>query len=251
MPLPAYGFDPTEAAVPWQQLTSAGFSVAFATPGAVIPAADSIMLTGKGLGLWSSLLKADRRGVAAYSQMTDSAEFRHPLAWSDLKDVSHRSLLLPGGHHAGVREYLESPEIQAITRTGFARQIPVAAICHGVLIVARTRAEGTDRSLLKGYQTTALLRSQELLAWNMTRLWMNSYYRTYPGTTVEDEVRAALADPSDFHAGGIPLWRDTADQLSRGFVVRDRHYLSARWPGDAHALAAALIALLRTYRLSQ
>jgi protease I len=61
---------------------------------------------------------------------------------------------------------------------------------------------------------------------------------------VQDEVAAALRSPRDFLAGPPALLRDS-DRLRRfGFTVRDGHYLSARWPGDAHRFAHELVRML-------
>ena len=90
--------------------------------------------------------------------------------------------------------------------------------------------------MLRGRQTTALLKSQELLAFNLTRAWLGDYYRNYP-QTVQDEVCEALASPADFVAGTPPLRRDTPTRLGAGYVHRDGNYLSARWPGDVHRFA--------------
>jgi hypothetical protein len=96
--------------------------------------------------------------------------------------------------------------------------------------------------VLHGRKTTALLRRQELLAWNLTRLYLGDYYRTYP-VTVEDEVRAALAQPDDFQPGPLSIFRDTPERPD-GFAVVDRNYVSARWPGDAYGFSRALAGLL-------
>mgnify|MGYP000585483861 CR=1 FL=1 len=71
-----------------------------------------------------------------------------------------------------------------------------------------------------------------------TRLWLGDYYRTYP-TTVEAEVTAVLASTRDFERGPrFTVLRDSPNHLARGFTVRDGNYLSGRWPGDCHRLAA-------------
>jgi putative intracellular protease/amidase len=38
--------------------------------------------------------------------------------------------------------------------------------------------------------------------------------------------------------------RDTFDDDRPAFVVRDRNYVSARWPGDAHTFARTFAAML-------
>ncbi len=57
-------------------------------------------------------------------------------------------LLLGGRHWArGMREYLESNDLQRITAEFFADEKPVAAICHGVLLAAAAkRADGRSRA---------------------------------------------------------------------------------------------------------
>ena len=61
---------------------------------------------------------------------------------------------------------------------------------------------------------------------------------------MEDEVRAALEAPGDFFAGPMPQGPDYLDRPFIGFTVRDGHYLSARWPGDAHRFGAEFAAML-------
>ncbi len=278
IPLPARDFDPTEAAVPWQALTARGHAVAFATPDGAPAEADAMMLDGRGLDPWGRipalrsfplvglLLRADARGRAAHAQMVSAPEFRAPLAWEQARAEDFDGLLLPGGHRArGMRAYLESPLLQALVAVFFARAKPVAAICHGVLLAARSRHPATGRSVLHGYRTTALTWAQERAAsriGRVSRFWDPFYYRTYREgagepegyMSVEHEVKRALARPADFQ--NVPddapdhlrktlgLWRDTPTDARPAFVVRDRNYVSARWPGDAHAFAAAFADVL-------
>jgi len=242
VPIPACDFDPTETGVPWQVLEAAGHEVAFATPDGRPGRADPRMLDGNGLGPLKPLLIADRRARDAYEQMSASAAFRRPLAWPDPALDRFDGLLLPGGHAPGMRAYLESARLQSLVVQAFAQEKPVAAICHGVLLAARSR--GADgRSVLHGRRTTALTRALEMSAWGLTCLWLGSYYRTYP-QTVEAEVRAALAKPADFVSGPLALRRDAPGHLEAGFTVRDGNYLSARWPGDAHRFATEFAAML-------
>ena len=110
------------------------------------------------------------------------------------------------------------------------------------MLAARSKRDD-GKSILHGFQTTALLRKQEMLAWQITRAWLGNYYRTYD-QSVQSEVTDALARPDDFLEGPMPMLRDNENNLKHGFVVRDRHYLSARWPGDAHNLAHELHRML-------
>jgi len=242
IPLPSRDFDPTEAGVPWRVLRAQGHSVVFATPDGRAGAADPKMVTGEGLGILAPLLKADAVGRAAYLEMARAAEFQKPISYGEIAPADYDALLLPGGHAPGMRPYLESALLQAVVAEFFERGKPVAAICHGVLLAARSRDQ-RGKSVLYGRKTTALTKSMELMAWNLTRLYLGNYYRTYP-TTVEDEVRAALANPGDFIPGPMAVRRDSQARPDIGFTVRDGNYLSARWPGDAHRFAGEFAAML-------
>ena len=235
IPIPDHDFDPTETGVSWRTLGQRGHRVVFATPNGKVARADPRMITGEGLGIFAALMKADDNGQSAYKEMSECEEFRHPIRYGDIRPEKLDGLILPGGHAKGMRELLEASQLQSIVAGFFARNQPAGAICHGVLLAARSR--GMDgRSVLYGKRTTALTKLMELTAWALTCLYLGDYYRTYP-TTVEDEVRAALAAPEHFVRGPISVVRDSPSNLAAGFTVRDGNYLSARWPGDAHRFA--------------
>jgi putative intracellular protease/amidase len=278
IPIPDIDFDPTEVAVSWQVLTTQGHTVVFSTESGVQAVADDIMLTGRGLDLWSKLpainrvivvgrfLRANRDARAAYGRMLASPEYRQPAAWADTDLEGVDGLLLPGGHRArGMRGYIESAVLQRLVSDAFRREILVAAICHGVLLAARTVDPATGLSVLHGRKTTALTWELERRAWQvtrMTRFWDPDYYRTYvekPGDpvgymSVQAEVTRALQHPDDFRdvAMGSTDWRlktsgmirDSASNARPAFVVDDGDYLSARWPGDTHTFAATVSAKL-------
>jgi protease I len=242
MPLSDRDFDPTETGVPWRALSERGHRVVFATPEGRPGEADPKMVTGAGLGVFASLLRADAHGRDAYGAMAASPEYRRPLAYRDIRSADFDALLLPGGHAKGMRTYLESPLLHMATAEFFAADKPVAAICHGVLLAARAR-DPAGKSVLYGRKTTALTKLMELSAWALTVTYLGAYYRTYP-MTVEDEVKAALARPEDFVAGPKGLRRDSPSQPALGFTLRDGNYLSARWPGDAHRFGRDFAAML-------
>jgi putative intracellular protease/amidase len=278
IPIPARDFDPTEAAVSWQILQSLGHAVIFATPDGETGQADEMMVSGQGLDLWGFIpvlrsfpllglvMRADRNGRRAYAAMTDDPRFKAPLKWADIDAGKFDGLLLPGGHRArGMRRYLESPVLQRVVVDFFEADKPVAAICHGVLLVARSISKKTGKSVLHGRKTTALTWAMERAAASvgrMMRFWDPFYYRTYreeagqsPGyMSVQAEVTRALEKPEDFL--DVPkrspdyrrktsgLHRDTLEDSSPAFVVQDRNYVSARWPGDVHTFANAFAALV-------
>ncbi len=274
IPIPDRDFDPTEVAVSWRVLTRDGHRVVFATESGAPGVADDIMVTGRGLDVWSALpvlgavplvglmLRANKDGRGAYRDMLRSAEYRHPVSWSRAGLDGVDALLLPGGHRArGMRSYVDSGILQRLVVDAFARGLIVAAICHGVLLAARSVDPATGRSVLYGRKTTALTWAMERTAWNLTRLtrfWDRNYYRTYteePGQpagymSVQSEVTRALEDPADFCdvASGSPhrwlkssgMARDTATDPRPAFVVDDGSYVSARWPGDTHTFASVV-----------
>ena len=278
IPIPDNDFDPTEVAVSWQVLTGHGHDVVFSTESGTRAAADEIMLTGRGLDPWSRapglgrvvvvgrMLRANRDARAAHTAMLASPEYRRPLAWADTDLVGIDGLLLPGGHRArGMRSYLDSEILQRLVVAAFARKVLVAAICHGVLLAARSVDPATGHSVLHGRRTTALTWELEGRAWRlarMTRFWDPDYYRTYseqPGDpkgymSVQAEVTRALEGPEDFcdvprdseyrlmKASGMV--RDSATNPRPAFVVDDGNYVSARWPGDTHTFAATVSAKL-------
>ena len=241
IPLPDHDFDVTEVAVPWRLLTDAGHQIVFATEaGAGAPAADPLLLTGVVFGK----LGAEPEPSQFYDEMIASSAFNNPIAWASIDPTGYDGLLLAGGHAPGMKQFLGSELLQSKVAEFWALQRPVAAICHGVLVLAR--AKGADgRSILAESQTTCLPKYMERLAYWLTFWRRGRYYRTYPAY-VQDEVRAALEDPSSqFHRGPFNLGkRGTAADDRATFLVKDGRYLSARWPGDAYALTVAFSTML-------
>ena len=190
-----------------------------------------------------------------------------PQRWDAVDPADYDGLLLPGGHRArGMREYLESKILHNIVANFFDQEKPVAAICHGVLLAARSRSKRTGHSVLWGYQTTALPWAFENSAWSVgriTRFWDPDYYRTYLEQagqpkgfmSVQQEVTRVLARPEDFRDVSRTdpyyrrktsgLERDSLDNDTPAFVVRDRNYVSARWPGDVHTFAKTFAGMLK------
>ncbi len=244
IPIPHYGFDPSEVAIPWKIFSQFGFHIIFATPMGRKASGDKIMLTGEKLGIFKSLLKARKDAVEAYSIMIESESFNSPIKYEEIIVDDFDSVYLPGGHDKGVREYLESEILQKVLPKFFRKRKIVGAICHGPVLLARSIDEESGKSVIYDYKTTSLLKVQELLAYNLTKFRLKDYYLTYPETTVEDEVISVLKNKSQFVQGPIPLFRDTFDKDKHGFFVRDRNYISARWPGDIYSLTLNLIKML-------
>jgi len=288
MPLPDRDFDPTEAAVTWNLIREAGHEVVFATENGVRPEADPIMISGQGLDPWGFIpglrrlrlvglaLRARRGARHTYRAMQRDRRFAAPLRYTDLNVSDFDGLVLPGGHGPGMVQYLESEVLQRFVAEFFeagptgSGGKPVGAICHGVVLAARATSPRTGRSVLYGRRTTALTWRQERLAWQLTRyfarFWDPHYYRTYAEAdgepegyrSVESEVKRALANDADFVdvPDGVADFkaktdnrrRDTRDDARPAWVVRDRNFISARWPGDVHTFARGFIEILETRR---
>ncbi|MEU3982096.1 type 1 glutamine amidotransferase domain-containing protein [Streptomyces sp. NPDC026672] len=246
MPLPDRDFDVTEVAVPWRLLTDAGHEVHLATERAgTRPAADPRLLTGVLLGRLGAADEPKR----FYGQLTAAPEFTRTAAWADLDVSTYDGLLLPGGHAPGMRQYLGSEVLRDQVARFWALGRPVGAICHGVLVLARTHDPATGRGLLAGRRTTCLPKYLERSAYLSTAWRLGRYYRTYPAY-VEDEVRGGLADPAAQFVRGPRVFtrRGTADDDTHAFVVEDGTYVSARWPGDSYLFARAFLTLLERAR---
>jgi putative intracellular protease/amidase len=274
IPIPDRDFDPTEVAISWQVLRANGHQVVFATESGSPGVADDIMVTGRGLDFWSAvpvlgaitivgrMLRANKDARRAYQDMLQSQEYQHPSSWAEANLDGIDGLLLPGGHRArGMRSYIDSDTLHRLVVDAFARGLTVAAICHGVLLAARSVDPTTGHSVLYGHRTTALTWALERTAWRLTRItrfWNPDYYRTYteePGQSagymsVQSEVTRALKNPADFCdvERGSRHWRmktsgmvrDTTTDSRPAFVVDDGGYVSARWPGDTHTFAKVL-----------
>jgi putative intracellular protease/amidase len=236
MLLPASDYDPTESAVIWERLTASGAEVRFATPDSE-PAYADARLVDKGFSVLSPVLMTRQASLNSYRRMVADPQFGNPCTYEDVEVEKVDGVFVPGGHAKGVRSLFESSEAQSIAAAAMSRDIPVGAVCHGVLLLARSVDPATGRSALYGRRTTALTAALELGGWMLTRLWLGDYYRTYP-TTVQSEVTAALAAPDDFREGPRITLRDSPNHLGRGFTVKDGNYISARWPGDCYRLAA-------------
>ncbi|MCL6457266.1 MAG: hypothetical protein K6T85_04605, partial [Gorillibacterium sp.] len=85
---------------------------------------------------------------------------------------------------------------------------------------------------------TALTKSLERLAFYVTAWLRGRYYRTYP-EYVQDEVTRNLRQKDQFSSGrsrNIP------------HVVTDGNLITARWPQDAKAFAAEIIAGIESHK---
>jgi putative intracellular protease/amidase len=261
----------------------AGHTVSFATENGERAYADELMISGRELDPWGFIpvlrsitlvgrvLRAQKAAREAYRRIQEDASFLKPAAFASLVAEDYDSVIFPGGHASGMKPYLESETLQRFTVSAFERgedkggPLVIAAVCHGVVVLARSLSETTGKSVLHGRKTTALTWDMERAAVNVTkftRFWDPGYYRTYGEEagepagyrSVEYEVKRALESDADFK--DVPandplcklknnnLKRDTRTDFRAAWVVRDGNYISARWPGDAHAFSAEILKAL-------
>ena len=162
LPLPRHDYDPSEVAVSWRTLRASGHDVRFATPDGAQALPDPLMLSGEGLDAWGLIpglrklrvlglaLRAEAEARAAHDELLNDAAFRAPLSYPAIDPAAFDALLLPGGHAQGMRPYLEDALLQAHVAAFFDADKPVAAICHGVVLAARSISRRRGRSVLQG-----------------------------------------------------------------------------------------------------
>ncbi|KAI8624157.1 class I glutamine amidotransferase-like protein [Xylariaceae sp. FL1651] len=238
-----YGHDPTETAVPYTVLKTAGYEISFATENGKAPRCDKKMLEG----ITQKLLGAKKDVVAMYKTMQQSEEMLHPRSWSapEFSLDPYDLVIFPGGHEKGVRQVIESPIIHKLMVDYFPQtkrpsRKAVAAICHGVMVLSESK-DAQGRSVIRDCVTTALPTRFEQGAYWGTRAFLGDYYKTFGhgSENVQESVTKALADPSQFKSS-----------LNPGpFVVEDEqyNYISARWPGDAELFSEEIVKLMESF----
>ncbi len=223
MPLPDHDFDPTEAAIPWKVLSSRGWRVAFSTEHGNIAEGDLHRLRGPLPGLISASVKAQ----AAYEEMTHHPAYLQPVPYAEIDPGKYLGIVLPGGDALRMHYYLEDKVLQAKVLQFWQQDKVVGAICHGMLVLARTIDPQTGRSILYGRKVTAVPRWLDRVAYKMDAWFVKRGYIMYP-QCVEEEVRASLAHPDDLIPG---------PGLRAPFAVTDGNLVTARWYMDAELFA--------------
>jgi putative intracellular protease/amidase len=128
-----------------------------------------------------------------------------------------------------MKQYLESALLQRKVSEYWALNRPVAAICHGTLLLSRCKDSSTGNSLLYHRKTTTLPKYME----NAGAALAGARYHTYD-VHCEDEVRSFLErDAKQCELGNGLFGKGGPYQQGGAFVCEDGNYISARWPGDA------------------
>jgi putative intracellular protease/amidase len=231
MPLPDHGFDPTEASIPWKVCTSNGWWVDCSTEHGQVAQTDLNKIKGPLPGL----LSAGKKAQSAYQLMTQDQAYQHPIPYAEIDPDRYEALLLPGGDAPGVRQYLENPILQEKVLQFWKHGKLIGAICHGVLVLARTVDPATGRSILYGHKVTATPKSLDRLAYRLDSLLIKHGYIMY-SSCVADEVRACLKHPDDFSKG---------PSILSPYVVTDGNLVTSRWYFDAELFAERFVMELK------
>ena len=144
---------------------------------------------------------ATQEACEAYSAMKNDITGTKPLAWTDPEFTleSYDLVFLPGGHEKGVRQLIDSTIIHKHLAQYFPSTLrpstkTVAAVCHGVLVLAEsTLSDGM--SVLHDATTTALPGMMEQGIFWATRPFLGDYYKTYGAGS--DSVQTAVSKQLD------------------------------------------------------
>lgn len=234
IPIPDKDFDLTEVAVPWKRFTENGYQVVFATEKGVVGQTDPKLIEGVIFGQ----LGAKPYAIAFYNEMLQSKEYKKPITYDAINTDEYVLLHLPGGHAKGVKQYLESVVLQEKVAQFFYQNKLVGSICHGAIVLARTKDKNTGKSIVANRKLTALTKSLEKLAYYITAWKLGDYYRTYPAYT-QDEVKKNLSNPSNFKTGAF---------MFKPFVCQDNNLITARWPKDIELYCETLLKALQSQR---
>lgn len=283
--LPAYGFDPTEAAGTWFTLKKANIDVQFATPHGNKAIPDEKMVTGEGLDLWGwipgfkklrligLILRANAEARKHLLLMLDDKAFNSPINYESIDVANIDGLVFPGGHDKRIRPFLESDILHkkidaAFTRIKNKQHLPIAGICHGVLTIARSKQKN-GLSVLSEKRITALPWDFENKAWQLNkifRFWDPNYYRTYLEKqneptgywSVEHEIRRFLKNSEQFilpdqsitnsAKKNSGMHRDSLNNALPAWVVVDGNLVTARWPGDVYTFASIFAEKVHHFR---
>ncbi len=268
--LPENNYDPSEMAIPAKTIKDAGFELNFATPNGDISLADEIMISGQGLDIWGNIplfkklifigaiLRANKNARDAYNEVIKYREFKNPIKYENINPNEYDALIIPGGHKAdGMAQFLENEILKNVILNFNCQNKIIGAICHGPLLLARTIDPQTTKSVVYNKKLTALPWELEKTAnqiANFTRFWDKNYYRTYVEKDgqeygfmgVENEIKRLIGSenfqlPKNDFKKSSGMFRDSPNDYSASFIVRDENIISARWPGDSYAFANAIV----------
>lgn len=240
IPLPSKDFDPSEFSIPFHALKISGAQITIATPSGNLPIAEPLVLDPNGVVFGQ--LGATLDAIQLYSEISQNADefINNVISYDDIDPDNFDGLHLNGGHAPGMREYLESKLLQDIVVKMVEKEITVGAICHGSLLLARSKASN-GKSIISSRKVTTLPYFMEKVAVSLTG-WKigNGYYQTYD-TPCATEVESLLDNIDQFQRGPLSGTHGTLYSDINAWVVVDGNIISARYPGDAYLYAKKFI----------
>jgi len=231
IPIPDKDFDLTEVAVPWKRFTENGYQVIFATENGAVGQTDPKLIKGVIFGQ----LGAKPYAITIYKEMLQSNAYKNPIKFKNINPNDYVLLHLPGGHAKGVKQYLESKVLQEKVAEFFYQNKLVGSICHGAIVLARTKDKNTGKSIVANRKLTALTKKLEKMAYYITAWKLGDYYRTYD-TYTQDEVVKVLTNKNQFKQGSNQF---------KPFVCQDKNLITARWPKDIELYCKTLLEALQ------
>ncbi|MER5215723.1 type 1 glutamine amidotransferase domain-containing protein [Streptomyces sp. NPDC002838] len=171
------GFWADEAVVPYEAFKAAGHEVTVATPGGVVPPVDE------------GSLDADANGgpeqAAHVRQVVETAaEFRAPIALTDVRLDAYDAVYVPGGH-GPMEDLAVNADSGRILTRALEGGLPVGVVCHGpAALLAAVKEDGSNA--FAGYRVTAFTNTEEQLAGNAEKAkWLLQDRLTEAGLKVE------------------------------------------------------------------
>lgn len=138
------GYWAEELLTPYRAFTDAGYTVEFATPAAMPPAADP-----------RSLNPGDAEALARIAGLAE------PMALDDVEARDYAAVFVPGGH-GPLEDLAEDRMAGDLLADALERGAPVGAVCHGpAALLAARRADGS--SPFAGYRLTGFTDEEEEL----------------------------------------------------------------------------------------
>jgi putative intracellular protease/amidase len=241
--LPENGGDPSETAMPYDELRRAGYEVVFATASGKMSQLDT--LASKSVFLLPDRPNAE--GRADTKRMLASKEFQKPITFDQAyQRDDFAALFVPGGEGKGMPAFLSNGRAHDLVRKFYAKNLPAAFLCHGALMAARTVDPKTGASVVRGERVTTISKTAEELA--VPAFILSGRPRVYGalgGNWAADEMRRAAGKDMFVEPDFTLRFRPAADRVN---VVRNGNHLFGSGPWDSKPFASAFVELLDSRR---
>eukprot|EP01084_Bolivina_argentea_P198256 339542_1 len=239
--LPQWGFDPTEASVPWYIMTKLydNIQITFATPTKQISCADKLVLSGYVFGF----IKASSNAVKYTKLLVESDEFKNPIAYKNIVMDEYDGIFIPGGHDPQVvsltKNKLLTQKLKEFVDNDSNNNKPIAAICHGVQLLHNS-------DILKDVKVTAVCSWMERVAVILSYWQYGGYHlSTTDGSYLQEQIGKNC---KEFVCGSKNMLQlivhGSMDNHTTAFIVEDNRFVTARFPGDAYLIAKRFVCKL-------